>query len=115
MASISSQRSGNAAADDLGEVFVDCSSSPFGLASAAQNESTGLSESLRGGRAHLLAISKTGSGAYPEHPLIKPQSRAKIFLPLSGLSSLKFQNQTQENSTKEFHLSCSQSIPVVCS
>jgi len=41
----------------------------------------------------------------PEHTLIKPQSRAKIFLPLSGLSSLKFQNQTQKNSTKEFRLS----------
>ena len=32
---------------------------------AEQNESTAFSESLRGGRAHLLAISKTGSRAYP--------------------------------------------------
>jgi len=32
---------------------------------AEQDESTAFSESLRGGRAHLLAISKTGSGAYP--------------------------------------------------
>jgi len=58
-----SQRSGG----DPGEPFVECSSSPFGLASspvslkpsrsrplpAAQNESTAFSESLRGGRAHL--------------------------------------------------------------
>ena len=44
-------------------------------------------------------------------PLIKPQSRAKIFLPLSGLSSLKFQNQTQKNSTKEFRLGLHGSNP----
>src|SRR6516225_3230092 len=63
----------------------------------------------------LRVSRKLGPVHTPEHPLIKPQSRAKIFLPLSGLSTLKFQNQTQKNSTKEFHLSCSQSIPVVCS
>ena len=107
MASISSQRSGNAAADDLGEVFVDCSSSPFGLASAAQNESTGLSESLRGGRAHLLAISKTGSGAYPRAPADKTAVTRDDFSSPLGAFLLKFQNQTQKNSTKEFRLSCS--------
>ena len=46
----------------------------------------GLPRVIARGRAHLLAISKTGSGARPGHPLMKPESREDFFSPLLGLS-----------------------------
>jgi hypothetical protein len=55
---------------------------------------SGVSESRQSSA--LPAISKLGPVHTTEHLLIKPQSRAKIFLPLSGLSSRKYQNQTQK-------------------
>src|SRR5215471_13678854 len=81
----------------------DATVSSSGLGRAWEAVEPGCSSAIAGGL-------KTGSGPYAGHPLMKRESRAKIFLPLSGLSSLKFQNQTQKNSTKEFRLSCSQSI-----
>src|SRR6516225_3191784 len=63
-----------------------------------QNESTGFSESLRGGRARLAALSKLGPVHTPEHPLIKPQSRAKIFLPSRG-----FRDSNSKPDSKKFY------------
>ena len=63
-----------------------------------KTESTAFSESLRGGRAHLLGR-KLGPVHTPEHPLIKPQSRAKIFLPLLGA----FLTQIPKLDSKKFY------------
>ena len=46
----------------------------------------GLPRVIARGRAHLLAISKTGSGAYPRAPADKTAVTREDFSPLSELS-----------------------------
>ena len=59
----------------------------------------------------LQAISGLGPVHTPEHTLIKPQSRAKIFLPLSGFSSLKIKNRLKKILQKSPRPNCSSVVP----
>jgi hypothetical protein len=84
---------------DFINLFQICSSNAFGLASplvslkpsgpqpfpAAQNESTAFSESLRAVEPICRRSRKLGPVRTAGHPLIKPESRVKNFLPLSRL------------------------------
>ena len=75
---------------------------------AARNESTAFSESSRDGRARLLAI-KTGSGAYGRGPADKTAVTREDFSSPLGAFLTQIPKPDSKNSTKEFHLSCSQS------
>jgi adenylate cyclase len=57
------------------------------------------------------AILKLGPVHTPEHPLTKPQSRAKIFLPLSGFSSLKIKIRLKKIPQKSPGPTCSSVVP----